>query len=49
LLYRGQWSAAEETELQRAGDRLGARIVAVQGFVTPLSQGQRHVVCCERL
>ncbi|MFQ3678891.1 MAG: 16S rRNA (guanine(527)-N(7))-methyltransferase RsmG [Pseudanabaenaceae cyanobacterium] len=49
LLYRGRWSAAEETELQRAGDRLGARLLGVQAFVTPLSQGQRHVVCCERL
>ncbi|NJK59202.1 MAG: 16S rRNA (guanine(527)-N(7))-methyltransferase RsmG [Oscillatoriales cyanobacterium SM2_1_8] len=49
LLYRGRWSATEAADLQRAGDRLGARIVGVQEFVTPLSQGQRHVVCCERL
>jgi len=44
VLYRGQWTAAEQTELQRAIARLGGVLESVEGFETPLSGGVRHCV-----
>ncbi|MEG4343247.1 16S rRNA (guanine(527)-N(7))-methyltransferase RsmG [Microcoleus sp. A003_D6] len=44
VLYRGNWTVEEETELQRAIERLGGTIESVEAFTTPTSQGARHCV-----
>lgn len=42
VLYRGQWSRAEEASLAAILPRLGGEIAAVQSSTTPLTQGIRH-------
>lgn len=42
ILYRGQWTADEETALEGAIAQLGGRLEHVAQFTTPLSQSQRH-------
>ena len=42
VLYRGQWSAAEETALDWAAQQLGGTIEAIEAFKTPLTGGERH-------
>jgi 16S rRNA (guanine527-N7)-methyltransferase len=42
ILYRGQWTADEETALKGAIAQLGGRLEHVAQFTTPLSQSQRH-------
>lgn len=42
ILYRGQWSAEEESVLQRALITLGGELVELRNTQTPLTQGQRH-------
>ncbi|MEG4278710.1 16S rRNA (guanine(527)-N(7))-methyltransferase RsmG [Microcoleus sp. MON1_C1] len=44
VLYRGNWTVEEETELQRAIEHLGGKIESVEAFTTPTSQGARHCV-----
>ncbi|WOD37848.1 16S rRNA (guanine(527)-N(7))-methyltransferase RsmG [Nodosilinea sp. E11] len=44
VLYRGQWTAAEEAGLTAILQRLGGQLSEVRSQVTPLTQGVRHNV-----
>ncbi|MGB7314953.1 MAG: 16S rRNA (guanine(527)-N(7))-methyltransferase RsmG, partial [Nodosilinea sp.] len=44
ILYRGQWTAAEETGLTAILPRLGGKLLEVRSQTTPLTQGVRHNV-----
>jgi 16S rRNA (guanine527-N7)-methyltransferase len=44
VLYRGQWSAAEEAGLRAILPRLGGQLLEVRSHTTPLTQGSRHNV-----
>ncbi|GFE67863.1 16S rRNA (guanine(527)-N(7))-methyltransferase RsmG [Chroococcus sp. FPU101] len=44
ILYRGQWSEAENNCLKTAVELLGGEITLVHCFQTPLTQGIRHCV-----
>lgn len=44
VLYRGNWTLEEETELQSAIEHLGGTLESVESFTTPTSQGARHCV-----
>jgi 16S rRNA (guanine527-N7)-methyltransferase len=44
ILYRGQWSTAEETSLTAILPRLGGQLQEVQPLTTPLTQSIRHNV-----
>lgn len=42
ILYRGQWTTTEETDLHRALEGLGGKLVDIHPVTTPLSQSQHH-------
>ncbi len=42
VLYRGQWTEEEAIALEATLQVLGGRLVAVEAFKTPISQGDRH-------
>lgn len=42
ILFRGQWTEAEETELHQTLSILGGELRQVDAFHTPFSQSQRH-------
>jgi 16S rRNA (guanine527-N7)-methyltransferase len=44
ILYRGNWTEAEEKSLSESSDRFNAKIIQVEKFETPLTQGLRHCV-----
>lgn len=44
VLYRGQWSAAEDAGLLNVLPRLGGTLTEVRAMTTPLTQGVRHNV-----
>jgi len=44
VLYRGNWTVEEETELQSTIERLGGTVESVESFTTPTSQGARHCI-----
>ncbi|MGB8686868.1 MAG: 16S rRNA (guanine(527)-N(7))-methyltransferase RsmG [Microcoleus sp.] len=44
VLYRGNWTAEEEAQLQSAIGPLGGKVESVEAFTTPVSQGTRHCV-----
>nr|WP_228024260.1 16S rRNA (guanine(527)-N(7))-methyltransferase RsmG [Synechocystis salina] len=44
VLYRGQWSAAEAEQLERASALLGGKVSATVAVVTPWSGAQRHFI-----
>ena len=44
VLYRGNWTVEEETQLQSAIEHLGGTVESVEAFTTPTSQGARHCV-----
>ncbi|MBE9112244.1 16S rRNA (guanine(527)-N(7))-methyltransferase RsmG [Nodosilinea sp. LEGE 07298] len=44
VLYRGQWTAAEEAGLMAILPRLGGQLLEVRSQTTPLTQGVRHNV-----
>lgn len=48
ILYRGQWSEAEASELDRVAAQLGGQLVAVQPWQTPITQGRRHCVYLQK-
>jgi len=48
ILYRGQWTAAEEAALIPLLRRYSAHVLELQGFVTPLTQAQRHCLYLQR-
>ncbi len=49
VLYRGQWSAAEEAGLEAILPRLGGKILEVRSQTTPLTQGVRHNVILTKI
>jgi 16S rRNA (guanine527-N7)-methyltransferase len=44
VLYRGQWTPEEDSQLQAAVAQLGGAIAQVDAFTTPLTQGIRHSI-----
>ena len=44
VLYRGQWTEAEQRDLRGAIGQLGGVLESVEAFETPLSGGIRHCV-----
>ncbi|MEB3224897.1 MAG: 16S rRNA (guanine(527)-N(7))-methyltransferase RsmG [Synechococcus sp.] len=49
ILYRGQWSEAETEQLQKAIAQCGGKLLAVDPFVTPISQSQRTCLYIEKI
>lgn len=49
VLYRGQWTAEETTELQSAVEKLGGAIAAIELLTTPLSEGLRHCIYLKKV
>ncbi|MFQ4135247.1 16S rRNA (guanine(527)-N(7))-methyltransferase RsmG [Nodosilinea sp. PGN35] len=49
VLYRGQWSAAEEAALTAILPRLGGKLRSVRSQSTPLTQGVRHNVVLTKI
>ncbi len=49
ILYRGNWTAEEADDLAKVSKILGGKIVYVQSFHTPLSQGQRHCIYLQKV
>jgi 16S rRNA (guanine527-N7)-methyltransferase len=48
VLYRGQWTTAEESSLASAVAQLGGKIGSVAAFRTPLSQSERHCIYLQK-
>ncbi|NJK65389.1 MAG: 16S rRNA (guanine(527)-N(7))-methyltransferase RsmG [Microcoleus sp. CSU_2_2] len=44
VLYRGNWTAEEEADLQSAIEPLSGIVESVEAFTTPVSQSVRHCV-----
>jgi len=44
VLYRGQWTQAEDTSLPNIAAQLGGAVEMVEQFTTPLTQSMRHCV-----
>lgn len=44
ILYRGQWTEEEATDLQAVIKRLNGKIESIEAFTTPISQSVRHCV-----
>ncbi len=44
VLYRGNWTAEEEAQLQSAIGPLGGKVESVEAFTTPVSHSARHCV-----
>jgi 16S rRNA (guanine527-N7)-methyltransferase len=49
ILYRGQWSVEEERSLHPALTKLKSKLVNVDAFTTPLTQGMRHCLYIEKV
>lgn len=49
VLYRGQWTAQEQQDLQAVIPHLGGAIAQVESFVTPMTQGIRHLIHLEKV
>ncbi|MCF2969836.1 16S rRNA (guanine(527)-N(7))-methyltransferase RsmG [Synechococcus sp. Nb3U1] len=49
ILYRGYWTEAEAQTLQQALKPLGGKLIQVEAFTTPLSQGVRHCLLLEKI
>ncbi|WP_416676677.1 16S rRNA (guanine(527)-N(7))-methyltransferase RsmG [Egbenema bharatensis] len=49
VLYRGQWTPEEESQLKRSVSQLGGSLAAVDRLTLPLSQGIRHCVMLKKL
>jgi len=48
ILYRGQWHDPDSQALDQVAAHLGGRLVAVQSWQTPLSEGIRHCVYLQK-
>lgn len=44
ILYRGQWTAEEETQLKPIVNQLKGQIESIEKFTTPFTQSVRHCV-----
>ncbi|NJN29204.1 MAG: 16S rRNA (guanine(527)-N(7))-methyltransferase RsmG [Synechococcales cyanobacterium RM1_1_8] len=49
VLYRGQWTVEEAEALEEAAKLLGAELVEVDAFETPLSRGTRHCLYLRKI
>lgn len=49
VLYRGQWTASEQEDLQNAIAPLGGTLDSVEAFVTPLTASVRHCVYLRKI
>lgn len=49
VLYRGQWSNAETTDLKQAVQTLGATVERIESCVTPLSHSIRHCLYLKKI
>lgn len=49
ILYRGYWTETEAETLQQALKPLGGKLIQVEAFTTPLSQGVRHCLLLEKI
>ncbi|MGF1567557.1 MAG: 16S rRNA (guanine(527)-N(7))-methyltransferase RsmG [Nodosilinea sp.] len=49
VLYRGQWTQAEEASLAAILPRLGGQLLEVRAVTTPLTQGFRHNIDVEKV
>ncbi|WP_107669785.1 16S rRNA (guanine(527)-N(7))-methyltransferase RsmG [Cyanothece sp. BG0011] len=49
VLYRGNWTKAEESNLQTALKQLGGKIILVKQFQTPLTQSVRHFIYLKKV
>lgn len=49
ILYRGQWTDAEQQDLERSVAPLGGAIARIEAFQTPLTGGVRHCVYLEKI
>jgi 16S rRNA (guanine527-N7)-methyltransferase len=49
ILYRGQWSAAETSELEPIISHLGGAIEAIDSFKTPVSQSDRTCIYLKKV
>ncbi len=44
ILYRGQWSSAQEGQLTHALTQLGGELINIRAMTTPLHANQRHCI-----
>jgi len=44
ILYRGNWTKAEETNLDNTAKKLGGKVENIEKFTTPLSHSLRHCI-----
>jgi 16S rRNA (guanine527-N7)-methyltransferase len=49
MLYRGQWTQEEESQLEQSVAQLGGTLAAVDRLTLPLSQGIRHCVTLQKV
>ncbi|MBD2069427.1 16S rRNA (guanine(527)-N(7))-methyltransferase RsmG [Leptolyngbya sp. FACHB-671] len=49
VLYRGQWTDAEATELAQTAERFNGKLDTVEEFTTPLTQGIRHCIAVQKV
>lgn len=49
ILYRGRWSAEEEASLQDPLSHWGAKILGVDAFKTPITEGDRHCIYLQKI
>jgi len=49
ILHRGQWTAAEEDDLNRALKTLGGKLIATNPVTTPLSHNQHHYLQIQKV
>jgi 16S rRNA (guanine527-N7)-methyltransferase len=48
ILFRGQWTKSEETELHQILSILGGELQHIDAFQTPLTQSQRHCLIVKK-
>lgn len=49
ILYRGQWTEAEQLELNEICNELKAEVAHLESFTTPLTSSQRHCLHLTRI
>ncbi len=49
ILYRGNWTAEENSSLQATLERLGGKIESTEQFTTPLSKSVRHCLYLRKI
>jgi len=49
VLYRGQWSVEEAEAIAETVHLLGAEVIDIEAFETPLSRGTRHCVYLKKI